>query len=97
MSSSDQITGFGPPAPGGVSRRRLWASTLAGIPAAKLAALAGLGVDSSAASAQPAKKIMVGAHLWCMPLLNRATIRHPCFGGRLWRSVRRGPVSTAWS
>jgi len=64
MSSSDQITGFGPPAPGGVSRRRFVASTLAGIPAAKLAALAGLGVDSSAASAQPAKKIMVGAHLW---------------------------------
>jgi sugar phosphate isomerase/epimerase len=53
-----------PPALPSMSRRRFVASALAAIPVAQSTVFAGSGVDSSTALGQPAKRIMVGAHLW---------------------------------
>ena len=64
MSMRDPFMQVGLPVLRSLSRRRFVASTLGAISAAQRAALAAAGADPTATLAQPAKKIMVGAHLW---------------------------------
>ena len=64
MSINDSFARSGPLAPGRISRRHFVMSTLAAIPAVQSATLAGPGTGSSTAFTPPAKKTMVGAHLW---------------------------------
>ena len=64
MSMRDPFMQVGLPVLRSMSRRRFVASTLGAISAAQRAALVAAGADPTATLAQPAKKIMVGAHLW---------------------------------
>jgi len=64
MSMRDPFMQVGLPVLRSLSRRRFVASTLGAMSAAQRAALAAAGADPTATLAQPAKKIMVGAHLW---------------------------------
>lgn len=64
MSMRDPFMQVGLPVLRSLSRRRFVASTLGAISAAQRAALVAAGADPTATLAQPAKKIMVGAHLW---------------------------------
>jgi len=64
MSMNDQLFRCGLPAMKNLSRRRFVASGLAAVPVARFAAIAGADVDPLAAWTEPAKKIVVGAHLW---------------------------------